>query len=195
MKIHRPRQSHRAFTLIELLVVITIIALLVGVALPAINGAIDRARKLETVNVLRGLTTAINNYRNEYNRFPVRAGASSDPEVELSSGSPLLKVLLGENVDKLNPKTESFMEVKMGKGGAGGLVGQDGSFSLVDRWGQAYHVIMDANADNRVPNPDARNADSSIAGDTPKTLFYGVIAFSAGPDKQFGTADDIVSWR
>jgi prepilin-type N-terminal cleavage/methylation domain-containing protein len=65
-----PTRSPRlrpAFTIIELLVVISIIALLIGILLPAIGKARDQARQTVSLTNLRNLGTAHGSYAAEWN--------------------------------------------------------------------------------------------------------------------------------
>lgn len=64
---HRP---HRGFTLVELLVVITIIGMLVGILVPAIAAARNRARQTQCMNNQRELGSSIRQYEAKNGRYP-----------------------------------------------------------------------------------------------------------------------------
>jgi len=66
-----PRKQSRGFTLIELLVVVAIIALLVGILLPALQGARDSARSVLCVNNLRTLAITTQQFADDHDgRLP-----------------------------------------------------------------------------------------------------------------------------
>ncbi|MDR1479944.1 MAG: DUF1559 domain-containing protein [Planctomycetaceae bacterium] len=60
----------RGFTLIELLVVISIIALLAGLLLPAIQSARESGRRVQCTNNQRNIASALLVYENSTNAFP-----------------------------------------------------------------------------------------------------------------------------
>jgi len=78
--LRRPARAHarRGFTLIELLVVISIIAVLMSLILPGIQGARESARRIECLNNIRNVGMAMQNFASSNNgRLPVLVDQNS----------------------------------------------------------------------------------------------------------------------
>ncbi|MEE8450701.1 MAG: DUF1559 domain-containing protein [Thermoguttaceae bacterium] len=81
-------QNRQGFTLVELLVVIVIISMLIGLLVPAVQGARERARQVECMNNQKNLASAVNQYEVAKKRFPgylnvvstFRGGRNPDPD-------------------------------------------------------------------------------------------------------------------
>ena len=68
----------KGFTLIELLVVIAVIALLMGIIMPALNMARDQGRRAACMSNMRQVGVALLMYQNEYEKTPPKTQAVYD---------------------------------------------------------------------------------------------------------------------
>ena len=88
-------RSRGGFTMIELLMVIVIIAILVGLLLPAVNGALKTARKAAVSSEISQLAQALDSFKSRYGDYPpsrflaVESGNYTSFLGTANSGTPL----------------------------------------------------------------------------------------------------------
>jgi prepilin-type N-terminal cleavage/methylation domain-containing protein len=96
MRNERIREPRRGFTLIELLVVVSVIALLIGILLPALGAARRQAVAVSCASNLKQLGLGIGMYYNDY--------PSTLPQVRVNGAGDMVRpgdVDQGENIGAL----------------------------------------------------------------------------------------------
>ena len=198
-------RSRHAFTLIELLVVISIIAVIMGLAFTAFQGVQNSAKRTQAKNDLVQLVTAVNAFYTEYGKYPVPAGVVDDGYtvgITGASSRGVLDALRGTEPaggTALNSRQIVFLnppEAKDQTTPRSGIKTSD--LQWYDPWGKPYAIAIDANYDNKVPNPYSANSGAGSAD-----LRQGVIGYSLGKDAAGGSGaknsgagkDDVISWQ
>jgi prepilin-type N-terminal cleavage/methylation domain-containing protein len=163
----KPSSRHsnrRGFTLIELLVVISIIAILAGMLLPALNHARQKAQVASVRKDCKEIETAIQHYESTYSRFPVSPATANTvgtnditfgvlPTGQLGgrNNSEVITILMDLNVapnpnHALNPQQLKASFKQVGNTADQG-VGTDRV--MRDGWGNPYIISLDLNIDGK----------------------------------------------
>jgi prepilin-type N-terminal cleavage/methylation domain-containing protein len=179
----RIREHTSAFTLIEILVVMTLIAILVGIGVPAFTSVMEQARKTQAKNEEQQIVAAVNAYYTEYGKYPLVTADAIANNGDLFYS--LRAIALGANalvngVPAVNPRSIVFIQPPVSKDQTTPRSGIQTSTGIwYDPWGKAYNVMIDGGYDNQLANPYA-----DAPGGT--TLYLGVIVWSFGKNGNLG---------
>jgi len=174
-----PSRKRSAFTLIELLTVIAIIAILMGLLLPALNAAKNAARKAQAKNDITTLVGAVKSFFTDYGVYPIDPQAESTPQ-DLEYGASgethnqdIINVLRadtqsadtlsasGSSPVSVNPRMTVYLDVPLVKDNTSpksGLssISTQGPYSnhkggdYYDPWGAPYIIAIDGNYDGYI---------------------------------------------
>jgi len=179
----------RGFTLIEILVVVSIIGLLLSIGAAVGLKITAEARKEQTRAMMEGLLSANEEYK------AVRQGSSishTGPTAGLSSTEQYIKACLQIKtceeivISSLNSSSQDAL-ARIYKDGGG-----SSNKSVYDRWGTEIEYRQSNNPSSTTPAPPANeNGDTVANADLP--LSRDPFFASAGPDKKWGTDDDITT--
>jgi len=183
------------FTLMEILVVMTIIAILAGIMMPAVNKVMGNAKIKNAQQTALQLVSSISTYQTEYRRFPVEANQLDGTDVRVETDETLMNILLGQDNNQYNPRSRSFYSSRNARGRPprNGLVfNEDGGGRLYDPWGNYYQVMMDVDTNHRIQPPFQKE---QMAG--ANIVAKSIVVWSLGPDGQEagdGVKDNVITW-
>ena len=186
LKINQKR--YKGFTLVELLVVVVIIAVLMGMLIPAVMRSKVRARIATARADMSNIKGAILSYQTDYSRFPVPrvvplnpqggditfgAGGApnygvmrilcsvddSTPPIDDSTTPPTPTLTVNGNFSR-NPKKNKYLDVPSGDDlGDSGL---DPIYNFNDPWRQQYIITMDMDGDGDCSDKYYRKAGMNV---------------------------------
>ncbi len=153
-------QKRSGFTLIEMLVVIAIIAILAGLLFPAINRALETAKRNQAAADVRSIAAAITMFYNDYGYLPVPfddqgwepgpgngdfGREQSDARLNDDESKRIIQVLIAEqNIgpgwNNLNPRRKVYLSMQTAR--------SDGE--LLDPWGNQYWIKLDRDLNGMV---------------------------------------------
>jgi type II secretory pathway pseudopilin PulG len=144
-----------------LLVVISIIGLLAGLGLPAINGAIQAGKKAEVASMAESIKTAVNAFYAEYSAYPSNTIGKTD-----ANFLALMSTTNNTGVSAQNTRGIAFLEVPPKFTNASGIVTPRGFstnttntfFVLIDTGGLGF--VNPKSVSNTLTNS---NVPSSVA--------------------------------
>ena len=122
--------ARRGFTLVELLVVMAIIAILVGLLLPAVNAAREAARRTSCSNNMKQIGLAILNFESAHKMLPT-GGEGTDPATNHTAFSKhslmthLLPFIEKQDLYNMIDLTKSYRDL-----GAGATLAQSQTLTL-----------------------------------------------------------------
>ncbi len=163
-------KSHAAFTLIELLVVVAVIAILISVLLPALQGARAAAQKIVGANIQRQLSTAMFTYATDNDGEIAGLGSTQNTEMmrEIRYSTNGLRKYVGDTRPTTPTSTHDWISP---------IIGEELNFSRnrAERTGDIFNTLACPTA-SRIN--DDTNGSSLDFADFRRLLFDQGITFT-----------------
>lgn len=188
---HFKRVFNHGFTLIEMLVVVAVIATLIGILLPVLKTVRDNAKRTRALSDIRSLELALQNYYNEYGKWPDTTVTWSIFTGTLNGNRDPYSGVNIANTD--NPRGTKFMDFDKTS---------LGTFSrYIDPWGNSYKILLDNGLQSLdiAAWTDAVASDGMVRDRQNVSIMKPIAIYSFGPngldDLALPNYDDVTSWR
>lgn len=187
----------KAFTLIELLVVISIIALLIGILLPALGAARRTARQMQNSTQVRGIHTALVLFSQGNNTYYVGSNSKGQDQAVTATGDTVpqyvearFRSLLDDNYFTKEYMVSPSETKATSVGQTTGITTIDNGVTLNINYSYAMMEISAVQTDAREEWRDTSNSEAVIIGDRAK-LNTGAFYKSVHTNPKSGTTE----WR
>lgn len=186
------QQRHRRIRWINVITTALVLSIVFAgaVAFIGASGSGHHPKTVTSIATAAALESAINSIYTEYGKLPDVGSnrvTTSSPE-----GLKLLNILLGldeKSDNALNSRAIKFLSAREGKNNKNGLIyatDLKSAEGLYDPWGSPYTIILDTEYKEHL--------HFTLGSQTIDLKGRRVAAFSPGPDKKLGTADDVRNW-
>jgi prepilin-type N-terminal cleavage/methylation domain-containing protein len=199
-----PRNPRHGFTLVELLVVMGVIAILMSLLVPTLHMIRTQTNITRAESIIMGLSTALDQYKQIHYRYPPDKGTGTDAALEKSSEC-LVYYLSGGSI-AYNPSSAPDDYPWKHDLYKDSTADGTGRRAWTIYYSFKENMLTDADKDKlpELKDPwDKRfiyNSGSGTDGSfnqygAPKHNLRKYDLFAAGPDREYGTKDDIKNWN
>jgi len=130
------KQRQFGFSLVELMVVMVIVVMLMGILVPVVRNAREKARGKQVLADMTVLQQAIQTFRSENGKWPAQVQGATD-DIYVVNNYMVVQPLLGDN-----PRSHIYLSVQLNQ--------FDAQTNFIDPWGTPYVIAINSTEDQGI---------------------------------------------